>query len=132
MSKGYVIGPAYRKKLLMGFRGIQIALLFFAGVCVLLGFMGGNLIAGGILSSVFIGAAFMPIGGRVIDEWVYVMVNWLLKGSRGQRKTQTASAFVGSEATSRKALAPPVFKGVKLLKVGIGDGRFIGVIKDTS
>ena len=99
MSRGYVIGPAYRKKLLMGLRGIQIALLFFAGLCVLVGFMGGSLIAGGVLGSFFIGLAFMPIGGRVIDEWVFVMVNWILKGTRGQRKTQTASAFVGSEAS---------------------------------
>lgn len=132
MPRGYVIGPAYRKKLLMGLRGIQIALLFFAGLCVLVGFMGGSLIAGGVLGSFFIGLAFMPIGGRVIDEWVFVMVNWILKGTRGQRKTQTASAFVGSEAKSRKALAPPVFKGIKLLKVGIGDGRVIGIVKDTT
>lgn len=130
--KSYMIGPAYRKKLLLGLRAIQIVLLFAAGVCILIGFMGGFLIPGALLSAVFIGAAFMPIGGRVIDEWVFVMVNWFIKGSKGQRKSQTASAFVGSEASSRKALPPPVFKGVKLLKVGVGDGRTIGVIKDTS
>lgn len=128
----YLIGPAYRKKLLLGLRAVQIALLFFAGLCILVGFISGSLVIGAILGAVFIGAAFMPIGGRVIDEWVFVMVNWFIKGSRGQRKVQTASAFVGSEAHSRKALAPPVFKGVKLLKVAVGDGRTIGVIKDTS
>ncbi|MBP9115758.1 MAG: hypothetical protein KBF89_05375 [Acidimicrobiia bacterium] len=132
MPRGYMIGPAYRKKLLMGLRTIQIALLFFSGICVLIGFMSGSLVIGAILGSVFIGAAFMPIGGRVIDEWVLVMYNWISKGTKKQRTTQTASAFVGSEAASRKALPPPVFKGVKLLKVGIGDGRTIGVIKDST
>ncbi len=104
----YLIGPAYRKKLLLGLRAIQIALLFFAGVCVMIGFMAGSLLFGALIGAVFIGAAFMPIGGRVIDEWVFVMVNWFIKGSKGQRRTQTASAFVGSEAQSRKAL--PVHK----------------------
>ena len=74
-----MIGPAYRKKLLMGLRTIQIALLFFSGICVLIGFMSGSLVIGAILGSVFIGAAFMPIGGRVIDEWVLVMYNWIMK-----------------------------------------------------
>lgn len=130
--QGYILGPAYRKKLLMGLRAVQIGLLGFATAQFFLFFMAGQPIIGILIASVFIGAAFMPIGGRVIDEWTFIMVNWLLKGSRGQRKTQTASAFVGSESTQRKALPPPVFKGVKLLKVGIGDGKMIGVIKDST
>jgi hypothetical protein len=131
MAESYILGPAYRKKLLLGLRAIQIVLLFCGGMCVFVGFMGGFLFFGAIIGAAFVGLTFMPIGGRVIDEWVFVMFNWFLKGSRGQRKTQTASAFVGSESTQRKALPPPVFKGVKLLKVGIGSGQTIGVIKDT-
>lgn len=132
MSRGYILGPAYRKKLLMGLRAVQIALIGFAILQFFILFLNGQPIIGAIILAVFVGAAFMPLGGRVIDEWILVMFNWLLKGSRGQRNTQTASAFVGSEASARKALPPPVFRGVKLLKVGTGDGQFVGVIKDTT
>ena len=75
MSRGYVLGPAYRKKLLMGLRAVQIALIGFAIAQFFFLFLSGQPIIGAIIAAAFIGAAFMPIGGRVIDEWILVMFN---------------------------------------------------------
>ncbi len=132
MTRGYKLGSAEPKKLLMGFRTSQVVIL---GVGVMVCFV---MLASGLLlptlGVVFVSAAlaFLPFGGRNLDEWVPIFGKWTITGSKGRNYHAVAPLLGHTDQKIQKVAAPPFVKGVKLLKVTHSEGREVAVIKDTA
>jgi hypothetical protein len=137
----YHFGPRDRRGLLLGVRLGQIAILgtgAFVGMIVLLGAHDG---AGGVLALLLVvgvtaTAAFVPISGRALDEWLPAVLHFLLHGRRTWRSPQPGRGQVlrtmpGGEARvlAEQPAFPPVLRDCSILAVPVPRGE-LGVVKD--
>jgi len=132
MARGYKLGSAEPKKLLMGLRTSQVVL---CAVGVFLSFVlmsAGQLILVIAVIGIFAGLAFLPFGGRNLDEWVPIFAKWIITGDSGRNYHAAAPLLGHTDKKTQMVSAPPFVKGVKLLKVTHAEGREIAVIKDST
>lgn len=132
MARGYKLGSAEPKKLLMGLRTSQVVL---CAIGILFAFVlaaAGLLIWVFLVVPIFAGMAFLPFGGRNLDEWAPIFARWVLAGSSGHTYHATAPLLGHTDKKTQIVSAPPFVKGVKLLKVVHSEGREVAVIKDTA
>lgn len=132
MARGYKLGSAEPKKLLMGFRTSQVVI---CAIGILFSFTllaAGQLLLVVVVVIVAAGLAFLPFGGRNLDEWIPIFAKWIVTGSSGRSYHAAAPLLGHTDRKVQMVSAPPFVKGVKLLKVIHSEGREIAVIKDTS
>jgi len=137
----YHFGPRDRRGLLLGVRLGQIAILAtgaFLGLVVLLGAHGSaaGLLALLLVVGLTVSAAFMPISGRALDEWLPAVLHFLLHGRRTWRSPQSRRGQVlrttrGGEARviAEQPAFPPVLRDCTILAVPVPRGE-LGVAKD--
>ena len=130
MARGYKLGTAEPKKLFMGLRTSQVAILG-AGVAVCFFAVAINqLPATLVIAAIFAGLAFLPFGGRNLDEWIPIFMKWTLTGSKGREYRAVAPLLGHTDKKTQMVAPPPFVRGVKLLKVVNSEGREIAVLKD--
>jgi hypothetical protein len=127
----YHFGPRDRRGLLLGVRLGQIAILAtgaFLGLVVLLGAHGSaaGLLALLLVVGLTVSAAFMPISGRALDEWLPAVLHFLLHGRRTWRSPQSRRGQVlrttrGGEARviAEQPAFPPVLRDCTILAVPV-------------
>lgn len=133
----YRFGPLERRGVLAGLRATQLFILGFGGVWIVA--MARALPPTGALASVFlIGllvtfAAFVPIRGRALDEWLPVLSDWTVSGLAGRRRFVSRKAQEGLTALlDPQPDFPPSLKGITILSHAVpGSDSRIGVIKDS-
>ncbi len=130
MAQGYKLGGAEPKKLFMGFRTSQVVIL---AIGVMLGFIAvaaNQLLLVLVIFGFAVAIAFLPFGGRNLDEWIPIFARWTITGSKGRQHHSVAPLLGHTDKKSQMIGPPPFLKGVKLLKVVNSDNREIAVIKD--
>ncbi len=132
MTRGYKLGVAEPKKLLLGFRTSQVVILAVGTFLSFIALAAGQLIVVLVLILLFAGLAFLPFGGRNLDEWVPIFAKWILTGSKGRNYHAAAPLLGHTDQKMQMVAAPPFIKGVKLLKVLHSEGREVAVIKDAA
>jgi hypothetical protein len=161
----YRFGPLERRGLIAGWRGGQVAVVVIslvAALACLRGATGGPGLAGALLAVVVgLAVACLPLRGRTLEEWVPVVVGWLLgwphhrhrsaiptlggvvrAGAPGDRGL--AHLVPGSPAPAVRgraglpglhgldALAPPPLRGCRVLAPLTGsEGLRMGVVEDS-
>lgn len=130
MTAQYRIGPAERKRLLMGLRTPQVVIMGTSFGLSVFAFSIGGIFA--MAAIVIIGAilSFAPISGRQADEWLPVILGWVMKGSGGRAHTSMAPLLGHSDVKNQTISPPPMLSTLKMLKVSIAGGSDIAVIKD--
>lgn len=125
-SAGFRFGPRDRRGLIAGIRTGQAVVVTLA----LLGALAGLYVLKGSARSlaalmVLFGAlvAFLPVGGRTLEEWVPVAARFSSAGARGARHEAPA-------IEARGPRPPSVLAGFKVLELEIGDARSIGAVHD--
>lgn len=133
----YRFGPLERRGVLAGLRASQLGLIGCGGLIVIaiarsfappLAIPAMMTIA--VLTAV---AAFLPVGGQPLDEWVPVVGRWVLSGIRGRRfvSQRAVSGMRVGDALDEVCHLPPSLKGVSILTHAIpGSEATLGVIKD--
>lgn len=132
MARGYKLGSAEPKKLLMGLRTSQVVI---CAIGIFLGFIfaaAGQLLIVGIELVICAAMAFLPFGGRNLDEWVPIFAKWTVTGNSGRNYHSAAPLLGHTDRKTQMVSAPPFVRGVKLLKVIHSEGREVAVIKDTT
>ena len=132
----YRFGPLERRGVLAGLRVTQLLILGLGGVVIVASVRA--LPPGPALASVLmIGllatfAAFVPIGGRALDEWLPVLSDWTLAGLSGKRRFVSRKAQEGlTSLLDPQPEFPPSLKGLTILSHAIpGSDSRIGVVKD--
>jgi hypothetical protein len=132
MARGYKLGSAEPKKFIMGLRTSQFVICAVAIAFAFIIMATGHIIL--VVPVVGIGAAlaFLPFGGRNMDEWLPIFARWVLTGKSGRQYYATAPLLGHSDQRNQTLSPPPFLKGIKLLKVKHTEGREIAVIKDTT
>ena len=137
----FVFGPRDRRGVLLGLRLGQLVILFGGGVTVLAIVMATrasplSLVAVAALLTVAGSAAFVPVAGRGVDEWLPALAHFALTGrrvwrSRQPRRGQRLLATRRGEArvVDGQPDLPPVLRGCTLLGVPVSRG-LLGVVKD--
>ena len=132
MARGYKLGSAEPKKLLLGFRTSQVVICAIGIFLVFITLAAGQLIAVFVVIFVTAALAFLPFAGRSLDEWIPIFTKWLITGSSGRNYHAAAPLLGHTDRKTQMVAAPSFVKGVKLLKVVHSEGREIAVIKDTT
>jgi hypothetical protein len=133
----YRFGPLERRGLLLGLRGSQVAVVGAAGIALLASVKslppGGALAAVLVVSLVTAFIAFVPIGGRTLDEWLPVASLWLLGGITNKRHFLSSQPAAGATSVlDPQPIFPPAMKGVSILSHPLPGSDFsIGVAKDS-
>ncbi len=131
----YRFGPLERRGVLAGLRGSQVVILAVAGLVVVA--VGRNLSPALALPLVVVIAAaaafvaFVPVGGRTLDEWLPVAVGWPVGAVSGRRR------FVSRHPTDGASVRldpqpdfPVALKGITILAHSIaGSDANLGVVK---
>lgn len=132
MARGYKLGSAEPKKVFFGFRTSQVVILAVGTFICFIALAAGQLLATLIIVLLACGLAFLPFGGRNLDEWVPIFGKWMVTGSKGRNYHAVAPLLGHTDRKIQMVAAPPFVKGVKLLKVVHSEGREVAVIKDTA
>jgi hypothetical protein len=131
----YRFGPLERRGLLLGLRVSQMVIFGIAGLVAVAASRTltptgafGVVVAIALLSAF---VAFVPIGGRALDEWLPVIGQWVLDGVASRRRFVSGYPTHGMTATLDPQPAfPPVLKGITILAHPVPDSDArIGVIK---
>lgn len=132
----YRFGPLERRGALAGLRVSQIVVLAIAGVASVSAARAlpasAALLCLVLTATVAVGATFVPIGGRTLDEWLPIVSRWVLVG------LVSKSSFVSTAPTAGVATLPdpqpdfpPTMTGISLLSLPVlGSTNGLGVIKD--
>lgn len=132
----YRFGPLERRGVLAGLRVTQLLILGLGGVLIIATVRAlpptaalGSVLLIGLLVTF---AAFVPIGGRALDEWLPVLSDWTFTGLSGRRRFVSRKAQEGHTALlDPQPEFPPCLKGLTILSHAIvGSDSRIGVVKD--
>ena len=133
----YRFGALERRGVLAGLRVTQLLILAFGGVLAI-ATVRSLPPTGALASMLLIGllvtfAAFVPVGGRALDEWLPVLSGWAIAGLSGRRRFLSRQAQDGRTAVlDPQPDFPPSLKGLTILSHAIpGTDSRIGVIKDS-
>lgn len=134
-ARHYRFGPLEGRAIVGSLRAGQLSVLA-AGAALGLGFFyafGGFLgMLGALASLAGAGAAIsFPVGGRSVEEWAPVAIEWLIAG-RGRRPYRSRTPEAGMRASAEKryeASVPPELGGIELLAFPYG-GEEVGVIRE--
>ncbi len=132
----YRFGPLERRGVLAGLRSTQLVTLGAGGLLIVA--VGRTLSpAPALIAALLIGlfvtfAAFVPIGGRALDEWLPVLGGWVAAGVTGRRRFVSRKCLEGSTFRLQpQPEFPPTLKGISILAHAIpGSDARIGIIKD--
>jgi hypothetical protein len=130
MARGYKLGTAEPTKLFMGLRTSQAVILAIGVAFCFVAVAINQLMATIFIVAIFAGLAFLPFGGRNLDEWIPIFARWTLTGSSGRNYHAVAPLLGHTDRKTQMVSPPPFVKGVKLLKVVNSEGREIAVMKD--
>lgn len=132
----YRFGPLERRGVLVGLRATQLAVVGAGGLLVV---TAGRalpptpaLAVSALIVLTVAFAAFVPVGGRALDEWMPVLSQWLVSGVSGRRRFISRRPNDGFTAVlDPQPEFPSVLKGVTILSHAVpGTDARIGVIKD--
>lgn len=132
----YRFGPLERRGLLLGLRGSQLAVFGAAGVLAVLGtrtfspgIAVGALLAIGVTAAF---AAFVPIGGRGLDEWLPIVASWSVGVVVGSRRFISLHPTAGETALlDPQPDFPASLRGISILAhVVAGSDARMGVVRD--
>jgi hypothetical protein len=132
----YRFGPLERRGVLVGLRATQLAFLGTGGLLVVTAgrvFAPTVALAVALFISLMVAfAAFVPIGGRALDEWVPVFGQWVLSGITGRRRFVSGRPLDGLTAVLEpQPEFPSLLKGITILAHPVpGSGARIGIVKD--
>lgn len=132
----YRFGPLEKRGVLAGLRASQLMVLSIGGLlmvaCVRALPPSVALVALLLVGLLVTFAAFVPVSGRALDEWLPVLFRWARAGATGTRRFSSRVSVDGSTGV----LAPqprfaPTMVGLSILSHAVpGAEARIGVIKD--
>jgi hypothetical protein len=137
----YHFGPRDRRGVLLGIRLGQIAILVTGAIVAMVVLLGAHGSGGGMLALLLVvgltaTAAFVPISGRALDEWLPTVLHFLLHGRRTWRSPQPRRGQVLRTTPGGKARVlaeqpafPPVLHDCTILAIPVPRGE-LGVAKD--
>lgn len=132
----YRFGPLERRGVLVGLRATQLIILGVGGLLIV---TAGRLFAptAALAAAVVIAiaaafAAFVPLGGRALDEWLPILGDWMISGITRRRGFVSRRPLDGmTTRLEPQPEFPPALKGVTILAHTVpGQDARIGVIKD--
>ena len=132
----YRFGQLERRGLLVGLRGSQLGILCITGISALaaLRTLSSGLALGVCLVIVVSGviSAFVPVGGRCVDEWLPVLSAWSLRTISGDRSFRSGLPTGGSTAPAiEQPSLPSALRDIVLLSHPIPSASSrLGVLKD--
>lgn len=133
----YRFGPLERKGVVAGLGGGQVACLGLGLVVAVasLRFLGPPFNMAVALGAVAVGlsAAFIPFGGRTIEEWVPAVSRWAAGSVTGSRRWRECRHLRGVKDTEPGRQPPPLLRGCRLIDhdgSARGDGSRMGVVLD--
>lgn len=135
-SQRYRFGQLERRGVLVGLRGSQLAILCMTGVSAIAVLRsvpaGAALIFCLVIVMCGSVAAFVPIGGRCLDEWIPVLSAWSLRTFSGERSFRSGRPTAGSTSPAEeKPSFPSSLKDLDLLSHPLpGTASLLGVMKD--
>jgi hypothetical protein len=138
----FSFGPLDRRGFLLGLRGGQVAILAggFASTALLFSTLRSSVISLGIAMAVLaLGTtmAFVPVGGRQLDEWMPILVRWCATWRPGGRAWKSTAHQRGHRLRvapveirdDAQPILPATLNGISLLRAPIRSGE-LGVIRD--
>lgn len=132
----YRFGPLERRGLLVGLRGSQLLILGATGLVVVAAARTLSPTSAVVfmlviaIAAVF--AAFVPVGGRMLDEWVPVVARWALADLTGQQRFVSPQPVQGTTTLlDPQPEFPASLRDITILSHAVpGSDATIGVIKD--
>ena len=134
----YRFGPLEQRGVVGPLRVGQVVLLAAAGAVVLgILYAFRNVVGLALGLAIFAGAATLvlaPVDGRTADEWMPVVIRWLLRRGRGRLEYRSASPTRGfrhpaGKEQDRAPSLPPSLGELDMLEVPYGR-RAVGVLRD--
>jgi len=133
----YRFGPRETRGLLLGLRAGQLTLLIGGLAALVAGLSLGQVgaVLGLLLLAAAAAAAFVPIGGRTVEQWAPVAAGFGWQHATGQQQFRAGPA-TGTLPARQGAGSPAVLDlpgalaGFVLLPVPVDGGATVGVIKD--
>ncbi len=132
----YRFGPLERRGMLLGLRGTQLLVigiaLGFAVIALSLAPNARGIAAAAIAAAAAAFVAFVPLGGRTVEEWAPVVAAWAAKGLMGERRFVSRRPGSGETvAIGTQPMWPPQLRDLILLSAAAPGARAgIGVLKD--
>lgn len=130
----FTFGPLDRRGFLLGLRGGQLALLAMGFALALLLF--SVLHAGGVTLGVALipiaGAAlgaFVPVGGRQVDEWLPVLARWITTPRVWRSDAHRRGQLLSADPSADQPVLPPGLRGITLRAAPLRHGE-LGIITD--
>lgn len=134
-QRTYRFGPLEQRGIIGGFRRGQAlcigAASVMAVIVVNLSPTAGGFVFALLVVTVAAGFALVPINGRTSEEWVPVVLAWLVRrrGFRSGAHSAGTTAAVDGEGARRAALLPACLDGCELVAVPTGE-RNVGLMRD--
>lgn len=132
----YRFGPLEHRGIIGGFRRGQVLSIGAASVAAVI-VVNVSPTAGGfvfalLLVAVAAGIALIPVNGRTPEEWVPVVLAWLVRRRSFRSEVPSAGTVAGldGEGAHRAAVLPAYLDGCELIAVATGE-RDIGLMRDT-
>lgn len=132
----YRFGPLERRGVLAGLRATQLLVLAAAGVGIVATVrtlsVTPALVGVALIGLVAVFAAFVPIGGRALDEWLPALGGWAFAHLSGRLRFVSAAPRGGlTVLLDPQPDFPPSLKGITILSHDIpGSSSRMGVLKD--
>lgn len=135
-QRTYIFGARRQSGPLAGLRAGQLACLA-VGVIGALGLLRLGASLGGLAAAVawaggWAAAAFVPIGGRTLQQWAPVLVRWAWRRATGRHRWESATPLLGHDHHGRAQLdVPDVLVGLEILAAPAGrTGQTVGLVAD--
>ena len=135
----YQLGSSVEDRtVLLGLRGRQLGLLatglVFAVLIVRSSPSGSAFLVAAAAVGCASALAFLPIGGRTIEEWAPTVLRWAATRLLRRERWTSQAPLLGQGATGDpEQCPPPILDGVRILAARVeSDGRTAGVVHDLS
>ena len=133
----YQLGSSVEDRtVLLGLRGRQLGLLatglVFAVLIVRSSPSGSAFLVAAAAVGCASALAFLPIGGRTIEEWAPTVLRWATIRLLRRERWISPAPVLGQTATGEPhECPPPVLEGVRILEAPVeSDGRTAGIVHD--
>jgi hypothetical protein len=134
----FTFGPLDRSGVILGLRLAQLSVLV-AGWALALAVLlvsHGTILGGAgvvVLAAGTLWATFGHVYGRGVDEWIPVVVRWLLAPRAWRASTpQRGHLLAGGTLVDEQPILPPMLAGIRILSAPVQGGGRLGVVRDAS